>query len=126
MGRPLKPINEATVRSLARIHCTYEEMGHVIGVHPDTLHDRFSETINEARSGGKMSLRRWQFKKAKDGNVAMLIWLGKQFLNQMDKLETTMAPEEITPPVYRTIQHSILESTREVKKQLREDKANGS
>ena len=28
-----------------------------------------------------------QFKKANDGNVSMLIWLGKQYLGQTDKVE---------------------------------------
>jgi hypothetical protein len=34
---------------------------------------------------GKASLRRMQFKAAEDGNVTMLIWLGKQFLGQKDQ-----------------------------------------
>ena len=35
----------------------------------------------------KISLRRQQIEAAKKGNVAMLIWLGKQLLEQADKRE---------------------------------------
>jgi hypothetical protein len=33
----------------------------------------------------KISLRRQQIETAKKGNVSMLIWLGKQLLDQSDK-----------------------------------------
>lgn len=35
-------------------------------------------------AGGKRSLRRWQMQTAEKGNVAMLIFLGKQYLGQKD------------------------------------------
>ena len=35
----------------------------------------------------KISLRRQQIESAKGGNVTMLIWLGKQLLDQADKRE---------------------------------------
>ena len=35
----------------------------------------------------KISLRRQQIESAKSGNVTMLIWLGKQLLDQADKRE---------------------------------------
>lgn len=35
-----------------------------------------------------MQLRDWQLQAAKKGNVAMLIFLGKQYLGQSDKIET--------------------------------------
>jgi hypothetical protein len=34
-----------------------------------------------------MNIRRMQLKSANGGNVAMLIWLGKQYLGQKDKQE---------------------------------------
>ena len=38
---------------------------------------------------GKISLRRAQFEKALNGNVVMQIWLGKQHLDQKEKIEQT-------------------------------------
>ena len=38
---------------------------------------------------GRISLRRAQFEKALSGNVVMQIWLGKQHLDQRDKIEQT-------------------------------------
>ena len=34
------------------------------------------------RALGRISLRRWQFQAARAGNAAMLIFLGKNYLNQ--------------------------------------------
>ena len=44
---------------------------------------------------GKISLRRAQFEKALGGNVAMQIWLGKQHLDQRDKIEQTSYNEPL-------------------------------
>lgn len=84
------------LEDMAQIHCTGEEMASIIGVDYDTLNARirekyecsFSDWYKIHSDGGKMCLRRAQFKKAvKDGNVPMLIWLGKQWLGQTDKIE---------------------------------------
>ena len=45
----------------------------------------FSEVYKEKRTRGMASLRRLQFDAAKGGNVTMLIWLGKQWLNQAER-----------------------------------------
>lgn len=37
--------------------------------------------------GQKIKLRSWQWKAAEKGNVAMLIWLGKQYLAQRERVE---------------------------------------
>lgn len=87
MGRPKIPIDEQQVRALASIQCTYPEMSAVLGASEDTLRARFSGIIKEGKAGGHMSLRRLQWAKAKEGSVAMLIWLGKQWLGQRDRSE---------------------------------------
>jgi len=44
----------------------------------------------------KVSLRRWQVRKARQGNVQMLIWLGKQLLGQRDKHDLlTLSPDDM-------------------------------
>ena len=96
MGRPKKPIDWDTVKKLCAIHCTGEEIASVIDVHYDTLNNRcneehgvnFSEYYKKASASGKMSLRRKQYEVAMAGNVSMLIWLGKNMLNQRDQVDT--------------------------------------
>jgi hypothetical protein len=42
-----------------------------------------------------MSLRRMQWQAAENGNPTMLVWLGKQYLNQKDKAEQTISGEHV-------------------------------
>lgn len=95
-GRPRKEIDWDTVDKLCAIHCTGEEIASVMQVHYDTLNNRcneaygvnFSEYYKKASASGKMSLRRKQYEVAMAGNVSMLIWLGKNMLNQRDHVDT--------------------------------------
>jgi predicted DNA-binding protein (UPF0251 family) len=81
------------VRTLAGLQCTQAEIAAALGINQDTVtrikqeDERFSDAIITGREFGKTSLRRMQFKNAKNGNAAMQIWLGKQILNQSDKQE---------------------------------------
>ncbi|MCL4408214.1 MAG: hypothetical protein M1542_07625 [Thermotogae bacterium] len=89
MGRPKKAIDYETVEKLALIHCTEEEIGEFLDISVRTLqrNKEFCRVYKKGLKKGKMSLRRMQFKAAEDGNVAMMIWLGKQYLGQTDKQE---------------------------------------
>lgn len=101
MGRPRFEINWGQVDSLAKIQCTGEEVASVLGCSIDTLERHCKEKhkdsdgnpitlaayLKEKGAGGRASLRRRQFKAAEEGNPTMLIWLGKQYLNQKDKQE---------------------------------------
>lgn len=89
-GRPKLDIDPDVVERLAFIHCTNSEIAAVVGCSVDTIADRFSDVIKHGREKGKMSLRRWQFKKAESGNVAMLIWLGKQCLDQRERADVDL------------------------------------
>jgi hypothetical protein len=81
------------------INCTDKEIAHCLGVHEATLIRRkkqdseFAETLERARSTGRMSLRRKQFEKANAGSDTMLIWLGKQLLGQRDRHEIGGDPD---------------------------------
>jgi len=80
------------VKKLAAIHCTQEEIASVVGCSVDTLTRRpeFAEVFKKGREEGKASLRRKQYEIAMNGNVSMLIWLGKQILGQSEKTEVFM------------------------------------
>lgn len=91
-GRPKKEIDYSTVEKLAYIHCTQEEIASVLGVSTKTLQRdaEFCRLYKKGMDEGRMSLRRTQFKLA-ERNPAMAIFLGKQYLGQTDKVETTIA-----------------------------------
>lgn len=89
MARPKLEIDEEQVLKLAMIQCTMNEMAAVLNCSVDTLERRFADVIQKGRDSGKMSLKRKQWETAMNGNVAMLIWLGKNMLGQTDKKEFT-------------------------------------
>lgn len=91
MGRPKKEIDWALVEKLATIQCTVEEIARIIGVSRSTLdhNKQFLQIHKKGMDEGRMSLRRLQWQKANEGNVTMLIWLGKQYLGQKDRQEVT-------------------------------------
>ncbi len=61
----------------------------------------FSEYREKKLSKMRMKLLQKQFDVAMQGNVSMLIWLGKNLLNQSDKIET----ENINTEVQRLVIH---------------------
>jgi hypothetical protein len=84
MARPKKVIDPKLVQDLASIGCKTTEIAAIVGASVDTLDRRFAEEMNKGRNNLRCSLRRWQLDAAKKGNVTMLIWLGKQLLDQKD------------------------------------------
>lgn len=96
-GRPRKLKCDArtlaTIRGLGRIQATTRECAAVLNVsHPTFLdfakrHTEVYEILEEGKSLGLRSLRRQQFRAAEAGNPTMLVWLGKQYLDQKDKAE---------------------------------------
>lgn len=97
MSRPLLEIDPVLVEDLASIMCTNKEIAAIVGCCVDTLTDRFSEILDKGRQRGKTTLRREQWKAAVGGNIVMLIWLGKQYLDQMDKTQLSLEkiPDDI-------------------------------
>ena len=99
IGRPKLKIDGETVLKLSRLHCTMQEMAHFFDCHVDTLRDNFSKEIDKGRSEGNISLRRKQWQMAvENGNVVMLIWLGKQMLGQRN--EIIESDSNVPLPIY--------------------------
>jgi hypothetical protein len=88
MARPRKKIDPDQVRQLAAIGCSQSEIGSILKCSVDTLKRRFADAIKDGELEGNASLKRMQWIAAKNGNVTMQIWLGKQRLGQSDKVET--------------------------------------
>tara|TARA_Y100001963_G_C6785261_1_gene452283 strand:- start:73 stop:384 length:312 start_codon:yes stop_codon:yes gene_type:complete len=96
MARPKKyNIDTEQIEKLAGMGCTNTEIASFFGCDESLIRKSYSEFLTKGREKGKIRLRQWQLKAAERGNVAMLIWLGKQMLGQADKQEitTTELPE---------------------------------
>jgi hypothetical protein len=87
MARPRKKIDTQLVETLASYGLTIDEISEAVNCAASTLKLRFSACLRKGWSGLKTSLKREQVAKALTGNVPMLIWLGKQYLNQRDRIE---------------------------------------
>jgi AraC-like DNA-binding protein len=87
MARPRKEIDEDLVFNLASLGCTMSEIAACCNCSRDLLQDRFAALIKEGHENRNCSLRRKQFEVAMNGNSALLIWLGKQYLGQAEKIE---------------------------------------
>lgn len=100
MARPCKTVDEQSLIEHAAIGYTGEELAALTGVSIDTLNRRYADVIKRGRSLRNASLRRKQYELAMAGNAVMNIWLGKQYLGQKDKIETS---DETTPRGYGSI-----------------------
>mgnify|MGYP000701764812 CR=1 FL=1 len=83
-GRPRKPVDTTLVEKLAAHGLADHEIADVLGISERTIQRRCRVALDRGRAKLKVSLRRWQIRAAKRGNVTMLIWLGKQYLGQRD------------------------------------------
>ena len=95
MGKKIE-LDSAQVEALAALQCTFDEIASGLAVSTDTLDRRrkddpaIADAIKRGRDLGTRSLRRLQRTAAKDGNVTMQIWLGKQWLKQTDKQDLSV------------------------------------
>lgn len=96
-GRKPLELDQKAFESLCGIQCTQQEICDYFDIDEDTLNAwckrtyrvNFSEVFRQKRGKGKVSLRRAQWRQAVEKeNITMLIWLGKNFLNQTDKIES--------------------------------------
>jgi hypothetical protein len=88
-GRPKIKVDAALVEKLAGIGCPNKEIAAIVGCSVDTLDRRCADVIAKGRENGKTRIRQKQIQVALGGNVAMLIFLGKNMLGQTDKQEIT-------------------------------------
>lgn len=102
--KPYSKIDWDKVDNMCAIQCTGEEIAGVLDIDYDTLQRAckrekgmgFAEHFKQKSGAGKMSLRRKQYSVAMDGNPTMLVWLGKNWVGQSDKVEATIDAGRIT------------------------------
>lgn len=92
MGNAVIPIDWSVVEKAAMEGSNGIQIAAHLGICKDTLYDRcelehgvtWSAYLAEKRSKGDKLIHQAQFKKALSGNPTILIWLGKQRLDQRD------------------------------------------
>ena len=96
MARPKKyNIDTEQVEKLASFGCSNTEIASFFGCSKDLISKSYSTNVSKGKDKGKIRLRQLLWKSAERGNVAMQIWLSKQYLGMADKQEitTTDLPE---------------------------------
>ena len=92
-------LDKDMIERLALIMCSYEEIAMVMDTSVDNLKKRYKDVIDKGRAEGKKGLRRAQYEKAvKDKDVRMLIFLGKNYLEQSDTPQDTEGNEPLPWP----------------------------
>ncbi len=120
-GRPQANLNWDEIDTLLISGCSGREIAGYIGVNPATIYDRcpidkgipFSQYSQQKYEKGESLLRHQQFKKAlgktDEGDNTMLVWLGKNRLNQRDR-----PPEEINNNITIKVIDARNNSTEEI------------
>lgn len=83
-GPKFKQLDEAEIFKLAKLWCTNEEIASCMGVSADTIERNYAGIVKKGKEEARASLRRMQWAAAQEGNVTMLIFLGKNELGQRD------------------------------------------
>jgi DNA-binding CsgD family transcriptional regulator len=79
--------DEIIIERLAKCGLTNKEIAEALGYDENTLKRNFEIFLIKGRANLKERLKRKQIQVAMQGNVTMLIWLGKQYLGQAEKIE---------------------------------------
>lgn len=120
-GRPAKTLTRDgwnLVSTLSQFMATDEEIAVALSddyeqISVDVLtnelnRDTFAEQKTKGKCRGKTSLRSWQFASAKNGNVTMQIFLGKNYLGQSDKAETEAPDTQINITVSAATEEDVI------------------
>ena len=91
MARPKKyNIDPEQVEKLASFGCSNTEIASFFGCSKDLISKSYSTNVAKGKDKGKIRLRQLLWKSAEKGNVAMQIWLSKQYLGMSDKQDITL------------------------------------
>lgn len=88
---PLTAETLKTMRQLGMINCTTREVAAYLNCTEATLfqawdrHPILKEAFEDGKMNGRSGLRRKQIEVAMKGNPSMLIWLGKNLLDQKEQ-----------------------------------------
>lgn len=119
-GRPRKTLTKKgweMVATMSQFMATDEEIAVALSddyeqISVDVLTNElnrttFAEQKLKGKCRGKTSLRSWQFASAKNGNVTMQIFLGKNYLGQSDRAELEVPDTQINITVAAATEEDI-------------------
>lgn len=104
MARPLIPLDEDRIAELAFKGARNSEIGFLMGVDDETIKSRFSRLLDKKRAERRVWLRESQNRKVEQGDTSMMIWLGKNELDQTDKAEQQHSGNITIQVVYEDIE----------------------
>lgn len=123
-----KEIDWALIDNMLIAGCIGTECAAAVGVHPETLYDRcrldkstgWSEYLQAKRSHGDGLLRAAQYKKAyNDQNPTMLIWLGKQRLDQKENYDSVVSNDNQLTKALELIKSNDVETIKKENEELK-------
>jgi len=88
-GRNKKIIPPDEVYLMSTLGCTITEISRWYGITEETFRYNFYDYWQKGQEETRQKLRHAQLQTALNGNPTMLIWLGKQWLNQSDNPAST-------------------------------------
>ena len=93
MSRKKIEIDPKMIRGLAQIGATWDEIAGILGIARTTLavrmrEKKYRDAYEQGVAEGDVSIRRAQYASAMRGKTGKLVWLGKNRLNQTDRVET--------------------------------------
>jgi hypothetical protein len=88
-GRKATPIDLVELEKLCSLQCSDEEIAAWFRVSVRTLQNRraqrkFGDVMRRGKTRGSISVRRAQMRLVEEGNVPMIVWMGKNLLGQRD------------------------------------------
>lgn len=103
MARPVKTVDMEKLARVCQYPLTNEDIAAILDLSVDTITRAvkkeyglgFAEYKAQKQSSMRFTILAKQLEVAKSGNVAMLIFLGKQYLGQSDKQEASIAVSQI-------------------------------
>ena len=81
-------LSDPQLEEFAAIGLSDHEISNLLGISESRWKARYPSVIKRGRARLRKSLRRAQIRSALSGNSTMLVWLGKQYLGQSDRLTT--------------------------------------
>lgn len=104
MARPVKTVDFEKLARICQYPMTNEDIAAIMDLSVDTIYRAikkeygidFAEYKKQKQSSMRFTLLAKQIEVAKGGNIAMLIWLGKQYLGQSDKQDQNITSANIT------------------------------
>lgn len=95
MPKPKLDLDEKEIRRLAYDMASQREIAALLGCDEEVIRRRFKKVVEQEKARRRTDIRRKQFTCAGKGSAAMLIWLGKQYLDQVDRPEGSDEPRKI-------------------------------